>query len=150
MPTDRYDTAKARVLADAATPGPWEHSFDSDTGGTQVSDLASGLIAMVPEKTYGQSVDATQSSAEFIAAARTLVPEMADAIDTLHTEVDAKDARIAELEKQRNTLAILLDKLRALVWGEASQLLNEDSGGDARLDLEIEAALAQPDSGDGG
>lgn len=35
-----------------------------------------------------------------------------------------------------------LKELRALVRGECPSLLNEDSGGDARLDLAIEAAIA--------
>ena len=37
---------------------------------------------------------------------------------------------------------VLLAELYALVCGEAPSLLNEDSGGDARLDMAIESALA--------
>jgi hypothetical protein len=36
----------------------------------------------------------------------------------------------------------LLGELHALVKGECRSLLDEDSGGDARLDLDIRAALA--------
>lgn len=36
----------------------------------------------------------------------------------------------------------LLRELYTLVWGECSSLLNEDSGGDANLDLQIRRVLA--------
>jgi hypothetical protein len=38
----------------------------------------------------------------------------------------------------------LLAELHALVWGECPSLLNEDSGGCARLDMDIRAALRAP------
>jgi hypothetical protein len=51
-------------------------------------------------------------------------------------------------------LADLLNRLHSVVWAEASQLLNEDSGGSEELDLAIEdaltsarAALAAPEQG---
>lgn len=36
-----------------------------------------------------------------------------------------------------------LKELHAMVWGECSSLLNEDSGGDAKLDLKIKDIIAQ-------
>ena len=39
-------------------------------------------------------------------------------------------------------LAAALEELRALVRGECPSLLNEDSGGDANLDMQIDKALA--------
>lgn len=40
-------------------------------------------------------------------------------------------------------LLAVLKELRALVRGECPSLLNEDSGGDARLDLAIDAAITR-------
>ena len=41
-----------------------------------------------------------------------------------------------------DALASALEELKAVVWGECPSLLNEDSGGDSELDIEIDAALA--------
>jgi hypothetical protein len=41
------------------------------------------------------------------------------------------------LMEQQERLRAALSELHAMVWGECSSLLNEDSGGTARLDLEI-------------
>ena len=49
---------------------------------------------------------------------------------------------MGKLERVANQLAANLNELRALVKGESPQLLNEDSGGDARLDASIDKALA--------
>lgn len=45
------------------------------------------------------------------------------------------------LAARMEALAAALKELRALVWGECPSLLDEDSGGDSRLDMEIEDAL---------
>ena len=47
-----------------------------------------------------------------------------------------------DIERVANQLVANLNELRALVKGESPQLLNEDSGGDARLDASIDKALA--------
>lgn len=49
--------------------------------------------------------------------------------------------RIEELEKQNAALREALRELHAVVCGECPSLLDEDSGGDARLALQIEEAL---------
>jgi hypothetical protein len=48
---------------------------------------------------------------------------------------------IAALESENNTLRHLLEDLHAMVRGECPSLLNEDSGGDARLDIQIRKVL---------
>lgn len=58
-------------------------------------------------------------------------------------ERDAALARMAALEKA-------LRELRALVKGECPSLLDEDSGGDSRLDMEIEDSLAACDRKEAG
>ena len=45
------------------------------------------------------------------------------------------------VEAENTRLRAALEELHAMVWGECPSLLNEDSGGNARLDLEIRAAL---------
>ena len=54
-----------------------------------------------------------------------------------------KDTRITELEQENKKLRNALTELYAQVKGECPSLLNEDSGGDAELDYEIEQLLAQ-------
>lgn len=44
-------------------------------------------------------------------------------------------------EKRRDKAISVLVDLAALVRGECPRLLNEDSGGDANLDMEIDAVL---------
>ena len=56
-------------------------------------------------------------------------------------ERDELRARVAELEAENKNIKHLLRELNALVCGECPSLLNEDSGGDSRLALEIEDAL---------
>lgn len=51
-------------------------------------------------------------------------------------------ARVAKLQAERDNLRNLLQELNALVWGECRSLLDEDSGGNSALALEIDAALA--------
>lgn len=58
----------------------------------------------------------------------------------------------ALIEADRATLLALMRKyevalgeLHAMVWGECPSLLNEDSGGCARLDLDIRALLPTPE-----
>lgn len=50
-------------------------------------------------------------------------------------------ARLKELTEQRDQLRAALKELHAMVWGECPSLLNEDSGGSSRLDMDCEVAL---------
>jgi hypothetical protein len=59
------------------------------------------------------------------------------------------NADIRKAEAQRDALLVALKELHALVWGECSSLLNEDSGGDGRLDMAIRAAIALVEKGEG-
>jgi hypothetical protein len=54
-------------------------------------------------------------------------------------------ARLKELTEQRDQLRSALKELHAMVWGECPSLLNEDSGGSSRLDMECEVALHRAD-----
>ena len=47
------------------------------------------------------------------------------------------------LVDQVDDLLAALTELHAMVWGESPSLLNEDSGGCARLDMAIRAAIAK-------
>jgi hypothetical protein len=64
--------------------------------------------------------------------------------------LDAADAVLAALRQpvspapEGREALDLLAELHALVWGECPALLNEDSGGCARLDMNIRAALRTP------
>ena len=55
-----------------------------------------------------------------------------------------RDLAARQLDEAADEIARLremLSELHDLVWGECPSLLNEDSGGDAGLDLRINAAL---------
>jgi len=107
------ERAKARKLCEAATPGPWEDH--SDTIGEQIDadkDFASNaiLIAKPDESDWqrrlivgtfwhnGPQLACRAGDAAFIAAARTLVPKLLDALDEA-------EERIAVLERQRDEKA---------------------------------------------
>jgi DNA repair exonuclease SbcCD ATPase subunit len=62
---------------------------------------------------------------------------------------NANNATANEREKAER-LERLLRELHTLVWGECSSLLNEDSGGDAGLDIDIRLALQSLDVKGGG
>ena len=65
----------------------------------------------------------------FIGEAVVSFTEAAEVVETLAT--------------QREALLAALKELVTLVRGECPSLLNEDSGGDARLSLAIDAAIAK-------
>ena len=71
--------------------------------------------------------------------------ELADKLDTtgrpggLCGEAAAELRRLDRVNAEQRKL---LDELHALVWGECPSLLNEDSGGNSALDLDIRAALS--------
>lgn len=50
------------------------------------------------------------------------------------------------LIKQRDELLSVLENLHALVWGECPSLLNEDSGGNSALDMDILDAISNAKS----
>jgi hypothetical protein len=62
----------------------------------------------------------------------------------LESVADQALASMREATAREAVLRDALEELHAGVCGECPSLLNEDSGGDARLDAAIEAALASP------
>jgi hypothetical protein len=55
---------------------------------------------------------------------------------------DAKKQGLAARDPYAGALVGALTELHAMVWGECPSLLNEDSGGCGRLDVEIRGLLA--------
>lgn len=100
------ERAEWRALADAATPGPWEASIDDLTD----------EINVVHDQEYRAWVAHTgmpggpyaQESAEFIAAARTAVPRLLDALDTADAEVARLREEAAPVRPDRETIADVL------------------------------------------
>lgn len=71
-------------------------------------------------------------------------------IDQLRQDLASAQARVAELTDElqmeceaRQRVRALLRELVALVRGECPSLLNEDSGGDAKLSCDIDEALKE-------
>ena len=103
-------------------------------------------------------LDYQQSDADGVAVevSRQAVHEVADEVARLEDRVATflqeteglreviitKHEQIACLEASNARLSVLLMELYALVKGECPSLLNEDSGGNAKLSLEIVEAVA--------
>jgi len=86
------------------------------------------------------ALDLTKPVATVAAPARDTAAQYIPAGEDNYREVkEERDALAAELRGAREALA----ELHALVWGECPGLLNEDSGGNATLDLRVRAALAK-------
>ena len=60
------------------------------------------------------------------------------------SELSALKSRLQAAEEREGRLEAALRELHAIVLGESPALLNEDSGGDARLAWEIKELLALP------
>ena len=90
------DRNRLRKLADAATPGPWENTRNgvqqSLAAATKVGDYKYEGVGIVPEEYV------RQEDAEFIAAARTAVPALLDALASAEDRATQAKARIRHLE----------------------------------------------------
>ena len=90
------DRDRLRRLADAATPGPWENTRNgvqqSLAAATKVGDYKYEGVGIVPEEYV------RQEDAEFIAAARTAVPALLDALASAEDRATQAKARIRHLE----------------------------------------------------
>lgn len=102
---DAEERARLRALADAATPGPWEHvdyagSADPETTyrgcGSVISmgeDTLGGHVAAPDGDLYPRSGYNPKADMAFVAAVREAVPALLDAMD-------AAEARIAALTEE--------------------------------------------------
>ena len=88
MTEQQIDRERLRKLADAAARGPWEVD---DGGGYDFS------VTQGPDGDY-IACDVTPRDAEFIAAARTAIPQILDLLDQAEAELDSWMARAYEAE----------------------------------------------------
>lgn len=84
--------AELRALCDGATEGPWEHVFNEDESWETVR-CADSLVAKVDSE-YSFEQDA--KDAQFIAAARTALPELLDEVERLKNSPDWLDRELAK------------------------------------------------------
>ena len=93
MTTHPIDTEALRRLADAATAGPWENARNgvqqSLDAATKAGDYRYEGVGIVPEEYV------RQDDAEFIAAARTAVPALLDALAAAEHRATRAEARAA-------------------------------------------------------
>ncbi|MFI7073617.1 hypothetical protein [Micromonospora sediminicola] len=98
------DIDAARKLADAAEDGPWiseTHPLaDDNPSGWPLTVIrsASGArreVAAVIEDDVASASECPMANAEFIAAARTLVPQLCDALDAARAEILAVESLLA-------------------------------------------------------
>lgn len=81
-----------RALADAATPGPWEADHSEEDN--------SSIKERGREWWDGLAFAGRPDDAEFIAAARTAVPQLLDQLDQAEAELDSWMARAYEAEQR--------------------------------------------------
>ena len=93
MTTHPIDTEALRRLADAATAGPWENARNgvqqSLDAATKAGDYRYEGVGIVPEEYV------RQDDAEFIAAARTAVPALLDALAAAEHRATRAEAQSA-------------------------------------------------------
>jgi len=122
MTTDpRQDAAEARTLAEKATPGPWEYRDDID--GIYVCSIAPDAPRYGDDdRPVDLLADGREEDWRFFARCRTLVPALADHIDSLlaerdtalewirknATRADVYDALLAERDALRAQLTMKL------------------------------------------
>ena len=104
MTTEPIDLDAVQALADAATPGPWDHATKTYDGGPLVVAEGYGFPAE-PLPAAGGIVCYPDADAAFIAQARTLVP-----------------ALIAELRETRGRLTRMTESNNA--WATRAKAVN--------------------------
>ena len=106
MTGQQIDRDQLRELAENATPGPWEADLDrhGETRGIWPTvpgeeQIIGAYIAADGYDSQGWS-GGTDENLEFIAAARTAVPQLLDQIDQQEAELDSWMTRAYEAEKR--------------------------------------------------
>lgn len=104
MTAHPIDTEALRRLADAATPGPWRIGEAFDFPASWVAHLSNNgwddRTTVTSEDTPGH-IDQEERDAEFIAAARTAVPALLDALEQAESDRDwnLRSSRLAKEER---------------------------------------------------
>lgn len=118
------DRAELRRLAEAASPGPWAVSDDTkrgrpycvDTPWSDATGSGLNLIAEVhegaPRETLAETDNAKGANAAFIAASRTAVPALLDALDAAEAERDDFDQQVQQY-RERNREVVRAANLSA-------------------------------------
>jgi len=87
------DIKKLRELCEKATPGPWEWQY-SEKWGTSVFNDTLGVITAYTNERGNPDITIAEEDLEFIAAARTALPEILDEVERLRKEVRLLNERI--------------------------------------------------------
>jgi len=134
------DITAIRERAERAAEGPWFiRSRPTDDGLAVIEDgRSNGLFPITCE----------WQEAPHLAHSRIDIPALCDRVEKLEKLADGlatagvkQTADKMALEAENGLLKRLLRELHVTVRGECPGLLDEDSGGNADLDLDIQAAL---------
>lgn len=87
---------KARELCEKATPGPWEFC---ESGNTVKSHM---VITRSPWKCITGGISPKTNNAAFIAASRTLVPRLCDALETMTARAEKAEAENQRYREREN------------------------------------------------
>lgn len=124
------DIKKLRELCEKATPGPWEWQY-SEKWGTSVFNDTLGVITAYTNERGNPDITIAEEDLEFIAAARTALPELLDEVEMLRKENQemvreglAADVEIVkenmrlieEVERLRKEVRLLNEKINVIKW----------------------------------
>lgn len=135
-----------RALCDAATPGPWRREGDWIDAGEYDQVIAPDRVECMSHCYGGSSrIDVEAADLEFIAAARSLVPELLDRAVRAEAERDAALAKVAAVRDELRAEG----EAHAVQYGAADQRFRDGlSHAWAKL-LPLRGALADaPSEGD--
>lgn len=113
------------------TPGPWHYS----KGGRAHAESGALLASAWHPEQMPDANDERQLGESWLDARDRLAPER----DRIEAEMEAN----ARLISAAPELLDCLENLFATVMGECRQLLDEDSGGNSALYMQIKAAIAK-------
>jgi hypothetical protein len=89
--------AEIEARANAATEGPWQASWDTfeDTDTYRVEQKATELVIRTSAESYETDNDELFGDIDFIAHARTDIPDLLDEVKRLREELRERDAGVA-------------------------------------------------------
>jgi hypothetical protein len=109
------DLAAAKALCDRATPGPWKAANGKGAASVTSNEARCAIYINVRTCEVDECVARWQADARFIAAARTLVPELIHRVEKLQAEV----AMLSDAERANRLLH------ESHLYAEAAQRENE-------------------------
>lgn len=134
---------RARELAKKATPGPWETDGRQVVEGEYRGPEGNEMVAWF-FKPDGTRVENYEANSEFIAAARTLLPELVEAYDATDLECDERSRTIDRLIAERDRVVALNTRLTTMLTKVTDELSTWGMGDFHYGDTPQERRVSEP------